>query len=252
MTRARAGSRADHREQPVPSRRDPRVDRAAVEGDLGPVQVGHRGDPGRKSLRRHADRHRRAEPRPAALRRHEGTIPRSEIEEQKASTTSVMPEGLLNPLELPGDRRYAGPLRLHAPSRRAGERRRQGEVTAGTECPGPFHAPQAASRGRQIAEAANFRRFAAQSVKPAGEQLGTMPRVRATGRSSHAPRPTSHTSPLTWHAPRSSGRGPPSMPRADLGTALTRREPTCYKMLRFRLGSRICRVMFSSQVDVFY
>ena len=38
---------------------------------------------------------------------------------------------------------------------------------------------------------------------------------------------------LMPHAPRSAGRGPPSMPRADLDTALpTRQEPTCYEMLR--------------------
>jgi len=48
--------------------------------------------------------------------------------------------------------------------------------------------------------------------------------------------PTPNASRFTSHIARPTivGAGPPSMPRAHLGTALpTRQEPTCYEMLRF-------------------
>ena len=94
----RAGPRPDDRQQPVPAGRDPGIHGPAVEGRLRPVSLGLGGDPGRQGLQRHADRHRRPN---LVLLLSDGTkvtIPKAEIEEQKASTTSVMPEGLLNPL----------------------------------------------------------------------------------------------------------------------------------------------------------
>ena len=46
-------------------------------------------------------------------------------------------------------------------------------------------------------------------------------------------------------------RGPPSMPRAELGTALpTRRESTCYDMLRFPVSPEVWRASFSEQVHI--
>ncbi len=53
----------------------------------------------------------------------------------------------------------------------------------------------ALSRAFPPPEAANFRRFAAQRVKPAGEQFGTMPLVPL------AALLTPHASPPTWHRP---------------------------------------------------
>ena len=58
------------------------------------------------------------------------TLPRSEIEEQKASATLGDARGPLEPPELPGDRRPAGPFELHAPSRRARVHGSQREVVA--------------------------------------------------------------------------------------------------------------------------
>src|SRR5208337_1686131 len=58
----------------------------------------------------------------------------------------------------------------------------------------------------------------------------------------------------TLRAPRSTPhdrRVPPSMPRAELGTALpTRRESTCYDMLRFPVSPEVWRASFSEQVHI--
>jgi len=82
----------------------------------------------------------------------------------------------------------------------------------------------ALSRAFPPPEAANFRRFAAQRVKPAGEQFGTMPLVPlAALLTPHAPRFTSHMARPTIvgagpavDAPRRSGYSIPHPPEADM------------------------------------
>ena len=58
---------------------------------------------------------------------------------------------------------------------------------------------------------------------------------------------------LMPHAPRSAGGARRQCPAPIwIQHSPTQQEPTCYKMLRFPAFSRVCRVMFSSQVNVLY
>ena len=57
------------------------------------------------------------------------TIPKAEIDEQKASATSVMPEGLLNPLSFQEIADLHGPVQLDAAGGRSGSLCRQRQVT---------------------------------------------------------------------------------------------------------------------------